>query len=189
MRRAFALGWRKWNARFCMKEAQMKRQPANPIGILGLVFIYYFLKFAMESAASGVSMAVVEGVSSGVSGWSVTRKAMLISPVFAYLGFTVLYFASGLFGWSKHRLAKAVERTFQFHIAFFVVSIAAFFLGGEPQTIYMFEETAIGELIMTVGKWLPVLLVIFFVWRYTATKEQTRTQDSMSSAFNNTQAG
>ena len=77
-----------------MKESQMKRQPNNPIAILVLVFIYYFLKFALESAVSGVSMAVVEGVSSGVSGWSLARKAMLISPVFTYLAFAVMYILS-----------------------------------------------------------------------------------------------
>ena len=170
-----------------MKENQFKGQANNPVGILVVVFIYYFLKFALENAVSGVSMAVVEGVSSGFSGWSIFRKAMLISPVFIYLAFAGLYFASGPFRWSTHRIAKAVEQTFKFHILFFVVSLVSFFLSG-PQTIYMFEETTFGGIIMTTGMWLPLLLVGFFAWRYAATTEQPET-NSMASTLNNIKAG
>ncbi len=166
----------------------MRRQPANPIRILGLVITYYFLKFCMDSAVSGVSMAVVEGVSSGVSGWSLTRKASLISPVFIYLAFSALYLASGFLKLSTHRLAKAVEQTFQFHIGFFVVSVAAFFLCGPP-TIHMFEETALGGFIMAAGKCLPLLLVCVFTWRYAAAVGEPETSHPVTNAFNNTQAG
>jgi len=171
-----------------MKESQMKSQPASPIAILVVVFVYYFLKFAMEGAVSGVSMAVVEGVSSGFGGWSLVSKAMLISPVFAYLGFAVLHIVSGLMAWSKYRIAKAVEQTFQFHIAFFVVSAASFFLSG-PQTIYMFEETFLGGVIMAVGEQLPLVLIGFFIWRYSATPQQHETNAPTGRAFGNTQAG
>ena len=185
MHRASAMDSGKQNVSFCMKGSQMKNQPVSPIAVLVLVFIYYFLKFALETAVGGASMAVVEGVSSGVSGWNPARKAMLISPVFAYLAFAVLHIASKLLRWSKYRIAKAVEQTFQFHIAFFVVSVAAFFLSG-PQTIYMFEETAFGGFTMAVGKLLPLLLVGFFMWRYVTTPEQPEAKNSMVKAFGNT---
>jgi len=167
-----------------MDISQTKNQPVSPFAILVLVFIYYFLKFVLGSAASGASMAVVEGVSS----WSLAKKAMLISPVFAYLAFALLHIASGLLRCSKYRIAKAVERTFQFHIAFFVVSIATFFLSG-PQTIYMFEETALGGFIMGVGRFLPFLLVGLFIWRYAVTLQHPETKNSLGRASRNTQAG
>lgn len=170
-----------------MEKSQIKSKANNPVGILALVFIYYFLKFVMESAASGVSMAVVEGVSSGASGWGVSKKAMLISPVFAYLAFAIVYIVSEPLRLSKRRVAKAVDYTFLFHIVFFIVSLAAFFLSG-PQTFCMFEETAVGGLVMAIGNWLPLLLVGFFVWRYAVATEQPRVEDPMASAFKNTQS-
>ena len=172
----------------------MKNHSMNPVAVFAFVFIYYFLKFGLLTAGGGASMAVVEGVSSGVSGYSTARKAMLISPVFVYLAFAILHIAFELLQHSTKRLEKAVERTFQFHLAFFAVSIGAFLtwttLGLEmAQSVHAFQESTLGGLIFATGTWLPVILIGFFIWRYANERVETEARSVTGEALQETYSG
>ena len=168
----------------------MRNHSISPVAVLAFASIYYCLKFALEGAVSGVSMAVVEGVSSGFAGYSMIKKAMLISPLFVYLAFAVLYIALGMLKCSTKRFATAVEQTFLFHIIFFAVSLIAFFISGQPQTVHSFGETVVGALIFKAGGWLPLILLGFFAWRFCNTLQDGDVDDApVTSAFRKPQAG
>lgn len=148
----------------------MKKQSANPVAILVLVTIWYVLKFGLESAVAGMSQAAVEGVAIGRD---TMEKAMLISPLFVYLAFVLVYFSANLFGCCTERISHAVEKAFQFHIAFFVIALGAFALLAEG-TVYTFAETFPGNVIMPIGDWLPLILVTIFTAVYATTSSNSK---------------
>ena len=141
----------------------------SPVFFLVIASTYYFLKYAIFSAASGASMAVVEGFAERPQ-WH--EELNFISPVIFYLIAVLLYAAFRRT--HEDALRFATKNSFHFHLAFFGACILLWVAAGAPPTGSF--DSFLGRLIFAAGKWLPFMLFsIFFLtlYRYESPEEKT----------------
>ena len=134
-----------------------KVKSSTPFALLVFAFLWYFMKAMMTSAASGASMAVVEGVAVGPS---VLTRFLAISPVFVYLYAWAVHGVVKRIGYSNDSIRQAVNTTFEMHCCWFFGCALIGLLYARP--LPAFQETLAGIVIFSVGDWLSVILLIVF---------------------------